>query len=70
MTHYHLTRGEITRTPPATDGACIAYIIQKDGKETLCVMEGGAYHQFEIGVMGLHRLASECSDRLWSLSQK
>lgn len=67
--HYKLNRGEISKNPPATDGECIAYIIQKDGKEVLCIMEGDAYHQFDIGKMGLHRLAAECGDRLWSLAQ-
>lgn len=53
-----------------TEDAAVPYIIQRDGKDWLCVIEGGAYHQFEIGPRGLHRLASECSSRLWSLAQQ
>ena len=66
--HYALnSSGEIDQS--RTVGACIPYLVQRDGRDYLCVMEGGAFHQFEIGTMGLYRLAAECSSRLWSMAQ-
>ena len=67
--HYILnSSGEIEQA--RSEGSCTPYLIQQDGREYLCVMEGGAFHRFEIGTGALYRLASECSSRLWSMAQK
>lgn len=67
IAHYELNDGEIAKA--AADGSVLPYLLQRDGKDFLCVMEAGAYHQYEVNKLQLARLAAECSARLWSMEQ-
>jgi hypothetical protein len=63
LSHYTLNKdGGLDAAPAATEGFCIAYLIERDGKDVLCVMEGGAYHQFDISPAGTGRLAAEAAN--------
>ncbi len=60
--HYRLNeKQEVVSYPAATEGNCIAYLVERDGQDVLCVMEGGAYHQYEISLVGVARLVEEGS---------
>lgn len=63
LSHYTLNKdGGLDAAPAATEGFCIAYMIERDGIDVLCVMEGGAYHQFDLSPQGVARLAHEASN--------
>lgn len=58
--HYTLDEAQnITRRESA--GSCIAYLIERDGIDVLCVMEGGAFHQYELSPQGVARIAEEAA---------
>ena len=62
--HYWLGEdGEVRTAPAATDGPSIAYMHPE--RDTLCVMEGGSYHQFDIGRLQMTRLMADLAARLW-----
>lgn len=65
LSHYLLNKeGGLEAFPAATEGFCIAYLIERDGIDVLCVMEGGAYHQYDLSPQGLARINAESADAL------
>lgn len=65
FSHYYLMPdGELDMKPAATQGACIPYIVQQGDEYRLCVIEGGAFHNFDIDTLDLARLAEEASAAL------
>lgn len=43
-----------------------AYLIRDDGQDYLCTLEeDGAFQKLPISALGIARLASECSTRIW-----
>lgn len=65
FSHYYLMPdGELEMKPAATQEPCIPYIVQQGDRDSLCVMEGDAFHSFDIGIMGLARLAEESAAAL------
>lgn len=66
--HYYLMPdGELDMKPAASPDPCIPYLIRQDDKDILCVIEGGAFHTFDISPAALARLADEATSRLRSL---
>ena len=65
--HYEIKDGEIARSE--STGGVLPYMLQRDGKDFLCVMEGDAYHQYEVSKVQIARLAAECGARLWAMEQ-
>lgn len=54
LAHYWLNAdGEVEMSPPAMRGTATPYLIERDGKPVLCVIEGGAYHTYEIARTGV-----------------
>lgn len=63
--HYYLMPdGEIEIEQGASRSDCIPYIIQHGTQDVLCVIEGDAFHSFDISPAGLARLNEECARRL------
>jgi hypothetical protein len=61
--HYRMTEGDIECSPGQAE-ACIAYLIEDGLQNRLCVIEGGAFHTFNISPQGLARLAEESTKQL------
>jgi hypothetical protein len=64
FSHYYLMPDGELELKPTVAEACIPYLIEKDGQHRLCVIEGGAFHSFDITVAGLARLADEATKLL------
>lgn len=65
--HYRMQEGcDIECLPATTDGNCRPYFVEEGGQYKLCVIEGGAFHNFDISLMGLARLADEATSLLRS----
>lgn len=62
--HYRMTEGNDIECLPAQAEACIAYLIEDGLQNKLCVIEGGAFHNFNISPQGLARLAEESTKQL------
>lgn len=63
--HHRLTEaGDLESSPAATNESCIAYLIEDGPQDRLCVIEGGAFHAFNISPQGLARLAEESTKQL------
>lgn len=66
--HYYLMPDKgIVMKQAATSALCIPYLIQRDDKDVLCVIEGDAFHTFDVSPASLARLAYETTSRLRSL---
>lgn len=71
MAHHRLTAaGELVSSPPATDGECFPYIRLQDGQAVLCVIEGGAFHTFKVGLSAVGRLGAESAELLWAMARE
>lgn len=65
MNHYRMKEGEVVMAPSPA-GECIAYPVrQADGSYSLCVIEGGAFHNFCISRCCLARLVAEGGEIFW-----
>lgn len=64
IAHYRLVAGEIEMAPAAA-GECFPWLRVLEGKRFLCVLEGGAFHVFEISLAGVGRLGAEAAEILW-----
>lgn len=63
--HYRMFEGsDIECSPATTDETCVAYLINDGVQDKLCVIEGGAFHNFNISPQGLARLAEESTKQL------
>jgi len=63
--HYNMVEGgDIQCFPAATNESCIAYLINDGTQDKLCVIEGGAFHNFNISPQGLARIAEEATAQL------
>lgn len=62
--HYRMNECEIEKRPAATAGNCNAYLVEHGAQDVLCVMEGDAFHTFNISPQGLARLAEESTRQL------
>lgn len=63
IAHYRLVEGEIEMTGQV--GPCFPWLKVLDGRQHLCVLEGGAMHVFEIGLAGVGRLGAEAAEIMW-----
>ena len=62
FSHYFLTpEGELEMEPAATTQPCLPYLLSDDRGLRLCVIEGGAFHNFSISLAGVARLADEAT---------
>ena len=65
IAHYRLTdAGELDMAAAETPENCFAFLVEDGAQDRLCVIEGGAFHTFNISRQGLARLAEEATRQL------
>lgn len=66
LAHYWLDcDGALHMAPPATRGLATPYLTQRDGRLFLNVIEGAAFHSYEIAPAAAARLGAESASFFW-----